>query len=134
MSYRPTVSVHLRGSPVTVGYYRNWSDEDLFIEAAALWALLADCRTVKEVSDRLHGGGPGASTMRELERCSENAVVVDLTRRELRADYPLCEGRCRIPMTRADRGEMLRLFREEPSLLRRCSFHTAALLIDSGAA
>lgn len=52
MSYRPTISIYVNGEIADYGYYRNWSDEDLFYEAIAYAALFYDCKTKEEYRDR----------------------------------------------------------------------------------
>lgn|GEM_PF-1685287 len=91
MSYRPTISVYLRGKIIDIGYYRNWRDKYLFLEAMAIAAFFGDCRTRREYLNRRYGAGDvcynvypeifdsSEESLKELEGCSEMPVLVDLT-------------------------------------------------------
>ncbi len=93
MSYRPTISVYLRGKIIDIGYYRNWRDKYLFLEAMAIAAFFGDCRTREEYLSRRYGAGDvcysvypvvfnsSEESLKELEGCSEMPVLVDLTAR-----------------------------------------------------
>lgn len=90
MSYRPTISVYIRGEIADIGYYRNWSDRALFMEAAAIMAVFGHCQTVPEYRRRkaaLSGAEALPSDDKEvllsLERWSEFPVLVDLTRKNI---------------------------------------------------
>lgn len=91
MSYRPTISVYLKGKIIDIGYYRNWMDKGLFFEAMAIAAFLGDCRTRKEYLARRYGVDEisysvapetfdsSEKSLKWLEECSEMPVLVDLS-------------------------------------------------------
>lgn len=88
MSYRPTISVYICGEIADIGYYRNWSDRALFMEAAAIMTVFGQCQTIPEYRRRkaaLLGAEALPSDDKEvllsLERWSEFPVLADLTRK-----------------------------------------------------
>ena len=93
MSFRPTIAVRFGSEIADIGYYRNWSEESLMIEAAAIAAAYDDCRSLEEYRDRAFGRQeisyvidpekiPNTQeNLRWLESCSEMPVSVDLKSR-----------------------------------------------------
>lgn len=93
MSFRPTIAVRFGKEMADIGYYRNWTEESVLIEAAAIAAAYGDCRSAAEYRERAFGCQdisyrldpeliPNTQeNLRWLESCSELPVNVDLKAR-----------------------------------------------------
>ena len=117
MSFRPTIAVRFGAKIADIGYYRNWQEPGLLIEAAALAAAYMDCRSVREVRDRAFGTQnvsyvvspelfPNTQkNLRMLESCSELPINVDLKARCIYCSYGALsrEELKKLPRARADR-------------------------------
>ncbi len=99
MSYRPTISIYVGGEIADIGYYRNWSDEDLFYEAAAYAALFHKCRTKEEYRQQMFRRQKVSYVIQPerfentqenlhfLEAHSEFPILVDLTLQNIYVSY-----------------------------------------------
>lgn len=131
MSYRPTISVYIRGEIADIGYYRNWSDRALFMEAAAIMAVFGHCQTVSEYRRKkaaLSGAEALPSDDKEvllsLERWSEFPVLVDLTGKAVYVNCGVLSPRelSRIPTV--GQNDLCRLYRGSMASRQRDPFRS----------
>ena len=95
MSYRPTISVYINNHIVDCGYYRNWTDRDLFYEAICLATLFNDCETKEQYMERMYGVQTvyfkldpeefenNEENLKWFEEASEFPIIVDITNRNI---------------------------------------------------
>ena len=91
MSFRPTIAVFADGRIADIGYYKNWLEKALFLEALTIALIYSDCGSVEEYRERKFGTqkifyslSPEMieNTDEELDfliSCSELSVAVDLS-------------------------------------------------------
>lgn len=99
MSFRPTIAVYIGGRIADIMYCRNWYEEHLLYEAAAIAVRYDGCRTKEEYLLRRYGTehisysvypevfSNSEEDLKALESCSELPVVVDLTARQIYTSY-----------------------------------------------
>lgn len=99
MSYRPSISVYIKGKIVDYGYYRNWKDKNLFYQAVTIAAFYGDCKSREEYYDRMYGTQnvihvfapetfeASEENLKWFEELSEFPVIVDLTEKYIYASY-----------------------------------------------
>ncbi|MBR5740833.1 MAG: hypothetical protein IKX81_05985 [Firmicutes bacterium] len=99
MSFRPTISVYFNGEMADIGYYRNWREESLILEAVAIAIKCRDMKTAEEYRDRVFGTQTvyyridperwenTPENLKRLESCSEMPLLVDMTARCIYVSY-----------------------------------------------
>ena len=99
MSFRPTISVYVKGRIADIGYYRNWDEKSLLYEAVATAMLYEDCRSPEEFRQRKFGRQRiryivepetfenTEENLKWFEEHSELPILVDLTAKCIYASY-----------------------------------------------
>ena len=87
MSYRPTVSIYLKGELAEIYLLMNTEPDRLREFTLALALFLDGCQTVEEVRGKLKMPPSDDEFLRELENGSEDPFVVDLTARCIYVNY-----------------------------------------------
>lgn len=100
MSDRPTISVYINGKLVDIGYYKNWYEKSVFIEAIAIAALYKNCANEEEYHLRKYGTAEKIKYelypkefdgteefLKSMERCSELPTIVDITAKCIYVSY-----------------------------------------------
>ena len=86
MSYRCSINIVVNGRYVLSGYYRNWSDENLFYEAVALETLFHGCQNLSAFMKRMEELGMQrkiigipAKEFEEDNLAMDQSIIVDVS-------------------------------------------------------